>query len=197
MAAQPVQIPDLRYSDKSTSRTELLDEVRAGSANALQSLIDLYWHPLLSFASRITGCDDTAEDIVQCAFIRFWERRERWVPGSAPKLILYTVVRNLALNQLDSDRARLRRSTDPSLPKPSVATPAQLLDEGELLRALEAALNSLPPRRREALILARFQNLTHAEIAEVMGLVPRTVTNHISIALAELEVAIGRYLDSD
>ena len=80
------------------------------------------------------------------------------------------------------------------MPKPSIATPAQLLEEKELLRALENALESLPPRRREALVLARFHNMTHAEVAEVMGLAKRTVTNHITAALAELEIAVGCYL---
>jgi RNA polymerase sigma-70 factor (ECF subfamily) len=172
----------------------LLDGIRRGDVDALQSLIDQYWQPLLSFASRLTGCDDSAEDVVQRAFIRLWERRDDWRPGSAPRLILYTVVRNLALNQLDSDRARARRGADRRMPKPSIATPAQLLEEKELLRALENALESLPPRRREALVLARFHNMTHAEVAEVMGLAKRTVTNHITAALAELEIAVGCYL---
>ena len=177
-----------------TSTANLLDGIRRGDADALQSLIDHYWQPLLSFASRLTGCDDSAEDVVQRAFIRVWERRDCWRPGSEPRLILYTVVRNLALNQLDSDRARVRRGVDGRMPKPSIATPAQLLEEKELLRALENALESLPPRRREALVLARFHYMTHAEVAEVMGLAKRTVTNHITAALAELEIAVGCYL---
>jgi RNA polymerase sigma factor (sigma-70 family) len=177
-----------------TSTTNLLDGIRRGNVDALQSLIDHYWQPLLSFASRLTGCDDSAEDVVQRAFIRVWERRENWRPGSAPRLVLYTVVRNLALNQLDSDRARVRRGADRRMPKPSIATPAQLLEEKELLQALENALESLPPRRREALVLARFNNMTHAEVAEVMGLAKRTVTNHITAALAELEIAVACHL---
>ena len=176
---------------------ELLASVREGDTRALQALIDLYWTPLLGFASGILRCEDAAEDVVQRAFIRFWERRETWQPGSEPRLILYTVVRNLALNQLESDRARVRRRSAPLIPRPSIATPAQLLDESELVRALESAIDLLPPRRREALVLARFHHLSHAEIAEVMGLAQRTVTNHITTALAELETALSRYLAED
>lgn len=183
-----------RPGGTNASAADLQEGVRAGNADALQGLVDRYWKPLLSFAFRMTRCEDTAEDVVQRAFIRFWERRESWRPGSDPKLILYTVVRNLALNQLDSDHARVRRGADRRIAPPSVATPAQILEERELIRALERAVDTLPPRRREALVLARFHHMSHAEIAEVMGLAPRTVTNHITSALAELEVALGGFL---
>ena len=194
MMARSAPIPASLEGGNCALALELQDGVRAGNAEALQALVDLYWEPLLGFAFRMTGCEDTAEDVVQRAFIRFWERRELWRAGSDPKLILYTLVRNLTLNQLGSDRARIRRSADRRMPKAAVPTPVQILDESELLRALHAAIDKLPPRRREALVLARFKNRTHAEIAEVMNLTPHTVTNHISSALAELEVALGPYL---
>ena len=172
----------------------LLESVRQGDMQALQRLIEDHWRPLHAFACRMVGCPDSAEDVVQQAFVRLWERRDRWRPGSDPRLILYTVVRNLALNQIESDRARIRRRHQPLLHRPVVSTPAQILDENELARQLESSIEGLSPRRREALLLARFHHMTHAEIAEVMGLTQRTVTNHITAALAELEVAMSRYL---
>ena len=197
MASQPASIPAGARPDGRSGPAELLAGVREGNAWALQALIDLYWTSLVGFASGILRCEDAAEDVVQRAFIRFWERRDAWQRGSDPKLILYTVARNLALNQLESDRARIRRSSAPLVPRPSIATPAQLLEEAELVRVLERAIELLSPRRREALVLARFHSMTHAEIAEVMGLAQRTVTNHITAALAELEIALRRYLAED
>lgn len=197
MASQPASVPAGSRPDGRSRPAELLAGVRDGNARALQALVDLYWTPLVGFASGILRCEDAAEDVVQRAFIRFWERRDAWQPGSDPKLILYTVARNLALNQLESDRARVRRRSAPLVPRPSISTPAQLLEEAEMVRALESAIELLSPRRREALVLARFHNLSHAEIAEVMGLAQRTVANHITTALAELETALSRYLAED
>ncbi len=174
---------------------ELIDRVRSADPQALQTLLDRYWSALLAFAARFTGCEDAAEDVVQRAFIKLWEQRERWRPGSTPKVLLYTIVRNLALHQVDSERARDRRQTRSAAMRGNAVTPAQVLDERELLRALDRALEDLPPRRREAIVLARFHHLTHAEIAGVMGVTTRTVTNHITIALAELEIALGRFLE--
>lgn len=171
-----------------------MDALADGDPRALQRLIDLYWAPLLRYAERMIGSADAAEDVVQRGFIRLWDGRHRWEAGSSPRRLLYTVVRHLALNELDSDRARSRRNRSPTLPPRTVATPAQLLDERELTHALEVALDALPPRRREALVLARFGDLSHAEIAEIMGVAPRTVTNHITLALAELELALAAYV---
>lgn len=197
MSTHPVSAssrPAPRGEDQPRS-ADLLEGIRQGDARSLQRLIDRYWTPLHAFATRLIGSADAADDVVQRAFIRLWERREAWLPGSDPRLILYTVVRNLALNELESDRARVRRQSQPRASPPAIATPAQILDENELVRLLEKAISLLSPRRREALLLARFDHMTHAEIAEVMGLAQRTVTNHITAALAELEGAVGRYLE--
>lgn len=195
MAPQLAHRPTSQRTHADAPDTELLEEVRRGDAGALQALIDRYWTLLLGFARRIVGSDDAAEDAVQCALIRFWEYRERWQAGSEPRLILYTLVRNLSLNQVASERARVRRGADRrSVLKAWVETPAQVLEERELQEALARALEELSPRRREALVLARFHDMTHPEIAQVMGLAKRTVTNHITTALAELETALERYL---
>jgi RNA polymerase sigma-70 factor, ECF subfamily len=194
MASQPAHMAVSDGPTGSAPDSALLDGVRDGDTGALQSLVDRHWEHLVLFAARIVGSDDAAEDVVQRALIRFWERRDRWVPGSAPKLILYTMVRNLALNLLESEGARARRSADDRVPRASVATPAQVLEERELIRVMEHALANLSSRRREALVLARFHHMSHAEIAEVMGVAQRTVTNHISAALAELARAMEPFL---
>jgi RNA polymerase sigma-70 factor, ECF subfamily len=188
---QPVLL--FKVENRSSADSELLDGVRAGDSAALQGIIDRYWDRLVEFAARLSGCRDTAADIAQRALIRLWERRESWRAGSEPKLILYTLVRHEAFNQMKSDRARLRRTTRSRPLQQSVPTPAEDFAEAELIRVLNHAIDSLSSRRREALILARFHDMKHAEIAELMGLTPRTVTNHISTALGELEAALRTY----
>lgn len=197
MALQTAHKPSSEDPSQRLPDPVLLDGVREGDSGSLQALIDRYWRPLLGFACQIVEGEDAAEDVVQHAFIRFWERRERWRAGSAPKLILYTLVRNLALNHVESERARVRRSRDRRVPNALVATPAQMLEERELMRALDGAVQALPARRREALVLARFHHMSHAEIAGVMGLAQRTVTNHITTALAEIEIALRQHLEGE
>jgi len=62
----------------------------------------------------------------------------------------------------------------------------ELLDAEDLGVRIREWISELPPKRREAFQLSRFDGLSHEEIAEVMNVAPRTVTNHIMLALQHL-----------
>ena len=75
------------------------------------------------------------------------------------------------------------------MPPPESAmqpTPEETIDAESLKERLREWISELPPKRREAFQLSRFEGLSHEEIAEVMNLAPRTVTNHIMLALQQL-----------
>ena len=174
---------------------DLLDRVRDGDPSAFEWLLRANWAPLVGYAARIVGDVDAAEDVVQEAFVRFWERRGEWRPRSEVRAILYTIARNLALNQRQAELARDRRTQGllrGSIPPPR--TPVQDLDQSEADAALESAIRALPPRRREALVLARFNGLSYRLIAEIMKISVPTVANHMSAALADLDRALSSYL---
>jgi RNA polymerase sigma-70 factor (ECF subfamily) len=109
--------------------------------------------------------------------------------------VLYTIVRNLALNGRKSARVRARSDVRLRLPRPAPLTaPEDALQADELTRALQAAIDSLPPRRREILLLSRFDSLSRHEIADLLGLAPQTVANHLALVLAELRVKLRSFL---
>ena len=63
------------------------------------------------------------------------------------------------------------------------ASPLERLDQQQRLRQLARALEGLPPRRREALILHRFEGLSQSQVAERMGISLSMVEKHIAAAL--------------
>jgi RNA polymerase sigma-70 factor (ECF subfamily) len=63
--------------------------------------------------------------------------------------------------------------------------------------AFREALGALPPRKREVFTLARFQGLSYAEIAGVLGTSPQTVANQMSAALQQLRVALRSFRGAD
>jgi RNA polymerase sigma-70 factor, ECF subfamily len=174
-----------------------LDRLRRGEPEALDELLRGYWQALVLYAGHLSeGELDAAEDLVQEAFMRLWERRSSWRPGSDPAAVLYTIVRNLALNERRTRRTRaliLRRVT---LPPAAPPTPGEELENGELARAIREAIEALPTRRREVFLLARFHGLSYAQIAETMAVSPQTVANHMSAALAALRARLGPLLDN-
>lgn len=170
---------------------ELLEATRRGDEAAFAGLLTLYWTPLVRYARRILGSADAAEDVVQDAFVRLWERRGEWREASAPRVLLYTIVRNLSLNQTKSRAVRAARlAVRHDQSRVELVTPADLLEAAELARCVATAIAALPPRRREVLLLARHDGFSRAEIAELTGLSSQTVANYLAMAIEELRRAL-------
>jgi len=157
--------------------------LRTSDREAFTGLFDAMHAPLLRYAARLTS-EEAAYDAVQEAFVSLWRMRASLDPDRSLKSLLYTLVRNEALNQrraMDRRQARHAEYSPTREPSPSDQV------EAEALRArLKHWIADLPERQREAFRLSRFDGLTHDEIAEVMGIAPRTVTNHVTNALQTL-----------
>lgn len=164
-------------------------------AEALGELLRRFWHPLVAYASRLLGDTAAAEDVVQHAFVRLWERGHAVPVGEAVRPFLYRVVRNLAANEWRRQQTQRSWLDDEFLLSPTVAVPGQGLEEDELAAALAAAVERLPGRRREVFVLSRYHALTNSQIAEVLSIAPQTVANQLVSALRELRVMLGPHLE--
>ncbi len=173
---------------------ELMLTLRDGDPSALEALVGRYWEPLVRYAVRLLRSVDVAEDVVQDAFLTVWEERKSWKPVGTPQAYLYRIVRNRALQELRTGELHARKAPEVARRRPTVPTPLEVTAGRELDRAFQEALDALPDRRREAFVLRRYHRLTLAEVAETMGVSPQTVSNHVSMAVAELRKALQTYL---
>jgi RNA polymerase sigma-70 factor (ECF subfamily) len=176
-----------------SSERELIEGLRAGSRRALEALLAAFWNPLCQYAGGILNGAADPQDVVQEAFIKLWDQRDRWRVDGSLKALLYTVTRNAALDELRraGRMERGRAQIDIATPEP---TPSEHAVAGELERAAARAVSALPPKRQEVFRLAREEGLTYAEIAEVLGRSPQTVANQMSLAMADLRAALAPYL---
>lgn len=142
---------------------------------------------LLRLAQRMLGCPDAAADVAQDTWLR--AAASGTPPRDSVGLLLH-IARNLARDRL-RQRARdgLDRDLEPEAADP-LANPEQTAADRQLLRRLDAAIAGLPPRCREAFVLARLEGLPHAAIAARMGISARTVENHVAFALVHLRGAL-------
>ena len=164
-------------------------------AEALGKLLQRFWHPLVAYVTRLLGDRAAAEDVVQHAFVRLWERAHVLPEGDAVRPFLYRVVRNLAANEWRRRQTHRNWLDDEAaLPSPT-AMPSQEMEERELASALATAVERLPGRRREVFVLSRYHGLSNAQIADVLSIAPQTVANQLVSALRELRVMLGPYLD--
>lgn len=144
------------------------------------------WGPLVAYAQRLLGDVASAEDVVQHAFVRLWESKNPIPNGDDARALLYRVVRNLALNELRRDRIRNDWASDQWSDEPESVATSDLVERMELRAAIEAAVDQLPPRRREIFILSRFHELSNDEIANILTVSPQTVANQLVAAMRTL-----------
>jgi len=177
--------------------TEWCRRLKASDREAYAQVFEALYTPLFRYVCSITNDESTARDLTQDVFVRLWDVRESLDPGQSLRAYLYRVARNRAYNYRRNERTHdqkeedVRRRTNArptEPPSPDVAT------EGAQLEArLRTWIADLPERQREALVLSRFEGLSHDEIAEVMDISPRTVNNHIVRALKHLRNHVRDY----
>ncbi|GGK67781.1 RNA polymerase sigma24 factor [Sphaerisporangium melleum] len=137
----------------------------------------------------LLGADDP-EDIAQEAFARLHQKMGRLREADAAVPYLRAIVCNLTRNRVRHLRlARLRRS-EAGEPAVTQHSGEQAFLVAERHRDLLAAVDRLPRRQREALVLRYWLELSEREIADAMGVTPGSVKTHTSRALG----ALGRSL---
>jgi RNA polymerase sigma-70 factor (ECF subfamily) len=153
------------------------------------ALFRLYARELNSFAYRRLNDREAAADLVQDGFLRFlvWHSEQRNAKGAAsPRFFLWSVVGNLTI-----DFVRRRQLRGAHAPLDDVAdqladpypTPDRFLEARQQYRLLKAALDEAPRVQRTALLLNRIEGLTHAEIAQRLGVSPSMVSKYIMAVL--------------
>ncbi len=176
----------------------LFERIRTGDASAFETLVRTHSASLVTFANAYVDSRAVAEELVQDLFCWLWDHRfETPVPRSV-RAYLFGSLRNRALNHLRHQRvsiefeaavARGRRIEAP-------AADADLL-ASDLADALRRTVREMPVRCREVFTLVRDEHLAYAEVAEVLGISPKTVEIHMSRALALLRARLAPWLAAD
>jgi RNA polymerase sigma-70 factor (ECF subfamily) len=168
--------------------------LRASDPEACTELFEACYDQLLRYAARLTD-EATAYDVVQEAFVALWQMRSSIDPDRSLRSLLYTLVRNEALNRNRAmERRRARRVEYDPQARPD--SPDERVEAEALRDRMRDWIDDLPARQREAFRLSRFDGLTHEEIADVMDVAPRTVTNHVTTALRTLRERLDAYRSS-
>lgn len=152
----------------------LLARYAAGDRKASVELTQRLLPRVFNHATRVLGDATEAEDVAQEAMMRLWRIAPDWRSGEAQvSTWLYKVTANLC-----TDRLR-RRSNLPLEASSEVADPApsmvRRLHEQTRKDALQDALDQLPDRQRQCVVLRHIEGLGNAEIGEIMGVTPRAV----------------------
>ena len=183
--------------------------VQKGDANAFEELVRRYQNRLLGVLEHLVGRKDLAEDLAQEVFLRVYRARARYQPQAKFSTWLFTIANNLASNARRSLARRREVHIDQRGSEGFVGDPlAQLalaasglmpnrqLDNVEACSMVQQAIQDLNDRQRMAVLLAKFEDMSYAEIAEVMQLSPQAVKSLISRARGSLRETLAAYVQS-
>ena len=154
-------------------RKRLLDQILSDRA-ALQK-----------YLRKVTSGAEDVEDLVQEAYVRVCAIPAAQVVDS-PRALLFRIARNLAV---DRARQKATRATDdvadlePLNVSSEEAEPDEQVDLRRRYESFCAAVDSLPPLCRRVFVLRKVYQLSHAEIAQVLGLSHSTIEKHVAKGL--------------
>jgi RNA polymerase sigma-70 factor (ECF subfamily) len=158
----------------------LMLRVRQGDTHAFAELVDKYKQPVINVAARMLRDPTEAEDLAQNVFVQVYKSAHRYQVASKFSTWLFTIARNLCLNEIRRRSRHPADSIDAGHPdqedqplhqfedKKTFSPPDSLL-HGELEAKIEEALAELPENQRTAILLCRQDELSYEEIAEVLG----------------------------
>jgi RNA polymerase sigma-70 factor (ECF subfamily) len=187
----------------------LLGRYQGGDRSAFGQLVGRHKTPIFNFILRQVRVASVAEDLTQEVFVRVVTGAADFRHSSRFTTWVYTIARNLCIDQLRKDRLRRHPSLDqsqgPDSDGPSLGE--QLADEhpdhqtdraaigGELSAHILRAVEELPEDQREVFLLRETANIPFKDISTMLGIPENTVKSRMRYALERLQRALAEYED--
>jgi RNA polymerase sigma-70 factor (ECF subfamily) len=158
----------------------LMLRVKRGDKQAFAELVDKYKQPVVNFICRMLRDETEAEDLAQNVFLQVYKSAHRYRVSAKFSTWLFTIARNLCLNEIRRRSRHPAESLDAPHPEhddqplhqfedKETSLPPDALLHHELEQKIEQALAALPEHQRTAILLCRQDDLSYEEIADVLG----------------------------
>ena len=185
----------------------LMLRVKQGDTAAFAELVDKYKQPVMNVAYRMLHDATEAEDLAQAVFVQVFKAADRYRVSSKFSTWLFTIARNLCLNEIRRRARHQAESMDAPHPEQEdqplhqfedkqTASPPERLLHGELADKIEQALAELPENQRLAIVLCRQEELSYEEIARVLRCSESATKSLIHRGRETLKQKLKPYLQS-
>ncbi len=208
MSTRPDAEPIEKELEARDPDVRLMLQVRDDVAGAFEVLVGRYQDRLLGVMTHLIGNKQEAEDLTQDAFLRVYRARKGYRPRAKFSTWLFTIANNLASNhlrgkgrnptvQLDglaapNDSQPMRPASD-RIPAAGATASAQMR-QVELSQVIREALEELGDDQRMAVLLNKFEEMSYAEIADVMGRSEPAIKSLLARARMNLREQLEPYL---
>jgi RNA polymerase sigma-70 factor (family 1) len=155
-----------------------------GNEPALTELYKLFHNRLHHFSSSIVRSAQDAEEIVEDIFVRIWANRKEILRIENLSVYLYVAVKNRSYNLLVQRGRSVHYSyedMEDDMAAPSL-DPHKLLVSEEMMKRMQTAIESLPPRCKMVFRLIREDGLQYKEVAQILNISVNTIDVQMAIA---------------
>jgi RNA polymerase sigma-70 factor (family 1) len=173
---------------------EALQRMADGDMSAYRFLFDQHFSDLCNFLMIYLHSKELSEEIALEIFTFIWEKRKTLHIKATFKSFLFSSAKNKAISLYRKEQKIMFTSIDFVQPIfRDDSSSQQLMENNELREIINKAINKLPEKSKQIYLLAWEENLSHKEIAEQLGITPKTVENHVGIALRKLRESLNPY----
>ncbi len=166
----------------------LIESLREGDTLSFEILFQQYYVRFYNFVRNFIKDSQSAEDIVQNAFMKVWINREKLHPDLSIHNYIYVLTKHEVLNHIRDRKVYMQIER---LIMSDYHSDLTTGDDNFQIRELDVRIRkfiaSMPEQRRKVFLLSRAKGMGNKAIAEMLGLSVRTVDRHINIALTSLK----------
>jgi RNA polymerase sigma factor (sigma-70 family) len=175
---------------KHLSDQQLMHIVQSGDYSPASEIYDRYSGRIYSFAYSFLRNSEAAEDAMQEAFMKMLKYANQYNGESKFSTWLFTITANLCRDLLRRSDNKVKTESEEvliDLPAPEELSPDRRLEHRENERLVQRALAVLNADQREVILLARYQGLSYAEIAQIVGCSEGAVKTRIFRAMEAMK----------
>ena len=187
----------LAQQERVVTERDLILRAQAGECAAFGELVKIYMRRAYFAALGFVGSPEDAMDLSQDAFARAYRARHTINPEMPFYTWFYQILRRLCFNftrdrKLHRTKLRDQKSwiVDDAAFRARERNPQRAVEREQTRRRVRQAIETLPDREREVLVLKEFEDLKYREIAEVVGIPIGTVMSRLYSARRNLAAAI-------
>ena len=163
----------------------------AGDSGAFDAIVERHRRTVYQVCYRFVNNHEDASDLAQETFVRAWKGLRNFKGESALSTWLYRIAVNVSLNRVSAKRLDVEAIEDDRFVDTASDAPGDSLLRGERAAAVRRAIAQLPEKQRATLILRTYQELSHQEIADILGSSVGAVKANFFHALANLKKILG------
>jgi len=155
------------------SRQDDVVALKSGDQDAMHRIFLAFQPRVYRFLWLKTQSVELSEDLVQETFLRLWDARRNLKPTTKLEIYLFRIASNLMSDELR--KADRQRQVPLDVDPPASDSSDEMIKHSQLAKLIDQIMSTLPDAPRTAFILTRYEELSHKEVGDIMGISVRTV----------------------